>query len=79
MEPHEASVINIDTTTVSYGKTKEQGLKFSNVMFGIEQGSIFKRQKKTKKILNDVSGHIAPGQLACILGPSGSGNIDIFT
>jgi len=55
---------------VSWGKVQPVELIWKNVTSTITVG---RRKKKTRKLLNNVSGYVRPGQLLAIMGPSGAG------
>ena len=52
---------------------KEAELEWSNVHY-----TLFAGKKKEKKVLQGVSGHLAPASLLAIMGPSGSGKTSLL-
>ncbi len=61
------------------------GIQWHNISFGVPKGTrsmLMRNSSDVKFILNDVSGHVKPGTMLAILGPSGAGKttlVDILS
>jgi len=64
---------------VNWGKVTPVEMSWQNLTSTITVG---RRKKKSRTLLNNVSGYVRPGQLLAIMGPSGAGKttmINILT